>query len=246
MPKTSVISVDLQYDFFDIRQDRVGRIEKALCLPGSRRLIQHARLNKSQLIHVVTGHRDSNSLPLHLAKVGQQPYCLEGTEGAQNINGLFADSDLKVQKTQYSGFFGTNLADHLLGCDTLILCGIATDCCILHTAFDAASYRKHVYVPYQAVFATTPEAYVFGLQAIAKSAGTVVDLEALLKEPGKPWEARLQAEEIKNLAGEWYSIQAGLLENFKAQRSELFALPTASPQEIVASLEAFLSARAVP
>lgn len=245
MTSISILSVDLQNDFFDVRLTGVGRLEKALCMPGARRLIQYARDNDHKVVHVVTGHRDAASLPLHLTRGGQQQlYCVEDTEGAQVAAGLLADGDLRIQKTQLSGFFGTNLADRLAGNDSVILCGIATDCCILHTAFDAASHRKQVYVPYQAVSATTFEAYVFGLQAIAKSAGDVVDLEALLRAPGRPWEARLEPTEIKESAGRWYSAQIRRLEDFRKQRLELFADPPASSREMVASLEAFLSAYA--
>ena len=242
MATTSILSVDLQNDFFDVRREGAGRLEKALCLPGSRRLIQYARGNRHPVVHIVTSHRDVDSLPLHLAKGGQPLYCVEGTKGAQIVDGLFADGDLSIQKTQFSGFFGTRLADQLTACDSLILCGIATDCCVLTTAFDAANHRKHVYVPYQAVSAATLDAYIFGLQTIAKSAGAVIDLEILLRDPGQAWEERLEAKQIKELAGAWYLSQSDLLADFRKRRPELFALPAATPQEMVASLEAFLTA----
>ncbi len=246
MSDICVISIDLQNDFFDVRLPQVGRLEKALCLPGARKLIHHARLNKQQILHVVTHHTGLDTMPLHLVKAGVQPYCREDTEGAQTIDGLVDDDERRIKKMQYSGFFGTDLADHLINCVSLIVCGVAADCCVLHTALDAASHQKNVYIPYQAVSATTLDSYVFGLEVVAKSAGAVVDLEALLRQPERLWEGRLQVDEIRGLAGGWFSTQVEKLEEFRRQRPELFDVPTAPPQEMVANLESFLVARAEP
>jgi nicotinamidase-related amidase len=240
MTKTSILSVDLQNDFLDVRHEGMGRLEKALCLPGARRLIQFGRAREHQIVHVMTVHATASSLPIHLIRGDQQPYCLEGTEGAQIVEGLYEGGDSMVRKTQFSGFFDTDLAAQLASCDSVFLCGIATDCCILTTAFDAASHRKHVYVPYQAVSAANLDAYIFGLQSIAKSVGAIIDLDVLLKDPGRAWEERLRSEKIRSVAGGWYAAQAERLAGFRKQPMPATDLP-ASPGELIARLEAFLA-----
>ncbi len=185
-------------------------------------------------------------MPLHLAKRGLQPYCLTNTEGSRIIDGLFADEDQRVSKSQYSGFSGTNLADLLRDCESVILCGIAADCCILQTAFDAAGLKKHVYIPYQTVSATTLRAYVSGLAIIAKSAGAVVDLAQVMKPLEGLWEARLEEGALEQVTSQWYSAQLKRLEEFRRIRPELFASPMAQPREVVAHLETFLGIGAAP
>jgi nicotinamidase-related amidase len=240
MIKTSILSVDLQNEFLDVRHEGMGRLEKALCLPGARRLIQFGRAREYQIIHSITVHATASSLPIHLIRGDQQPYCLEGTEGVQIVEGLYEGGDSMVRKTQFSGFFSTDLAAQLASFDSVFLCGIATDCCILTTAFDAANHRKNVYVPYQAVSAANLNAYIFGLQAIAKSAGAIIDLDALLKEPSRAWEKRLRPDEIPSIAGGWYATQTERLADFKRQPVPAADLPASLGGQI-ARLEAFLA-----
>jgi nicotinamidase-related amidase len=191
-----------------------------------------------QVFHVVTVHEESATMPLHLSKRGVLPYCVKDTDGVASIDGLIGSNDRRITKTKFSGFFGTTLADEIKEYDSLILCGIATDCCVLQTAMDAVSHGKHVYVPYQAVSASSLSAYVSGLEAIAKSAGAVVDLEAVLRQQGDLWEARLPEgkDEPMSEAADWYSGEERRLLGFKKLQND----PTKQARALIAHLEEFL------
>ena len=61
----------------------------------------------------------------------------------------FVTQDNVVAKNRYSGFFNTNLAERLadLNPDKVIICGVCTDICVLHTTSDARNRDYPVEVP---------------------------------------------------------------------------------------------------
>lgn len=69
-----------------------------------------------------------------------KPHSLQGTPGAQPIAELDRQpGDLVLPKRRFSAFFGTDLAQtlHAAGVDTVLVCGISTNFCVLTTALDA-------------------------------------------------------------------------------------------------------------
>lgn len=210
MPRTALILIDVQKDFFDGRSGHIGNLRKAICLPGVRRLVSHARDRNWDVFHVVTIHEGTHTLPGHLQKLGVQPYCIDGTEGSEIVGGIFEPGDKRISKRWYSGFVGTNLHAEVEDAQSIIIAGVAADCCILTTAFDAATrHAKDVYLPYQATSASTCEAYVFGLQCVAKSAGAVVDLNELIRRGEPAWDQRIH--DVNSLTAtlrDWYESRS--------------------------------------
>lgn len=180
-------------------------------------------------------HDSASTLPVHLVRSGCRPYCLKGTSGAAILSGLFRDGDEVIEKQLFSAFAGTPLGQVVAQTPTLVIAGVATDCCVLTTAFDAATtYRKDVYIPYQAVAASAAEAFAYGLDFIAKSAGAVVDLDHLLARGEPSWADRIHPDVLPQVA----------LERFRQQQQELAALLAEIPdlrsrpvEEAVAILE---------
>lgn len=71
-----------------------------------------------------------------------KPHSLRGTDGAMVFEGLERhDGDIFLPKRRFSAFFKTDLDQSLRmwGVDTVALAGIATNFCVLSTAFDALS-----------------------------------------------------------------------------------------------------------
>ena len=70
-----------------------------------------------------------------------------GTEGAEVIAEFGPeDSDIILPKRRFSAFFGTNL-DAILrekGIDTIAVCGISTQVCVLTTVLDAIAHDFRV------------------------------------------------------------------------------------------------------
>lgn len=68
-----------------------------------------------------------------------KPHAIKDTPGTHVFTGLnVGASDLVVDKPRFSAFFGTDLCVTLKerGIDTLIVCGVATEICVLSTAYD--------------------------------------------------------------------------------------------------------------
>lgn len=72
------------------------------------------------------------------------PHCVEGTAEVEIIPELAGYPGEKVPKTRYSAFYGTDLGQRLeqLQPEKVLVCGCATDICVLHTVTDARN-RDH-------------------------------------------------------------------------------------------------------
>lgn len=70
-----------------------------------------------------------------------------------------------MDKRHYSAFSGTDLDIRLRerGVDTVILTGVLTDICVLHTAVDAYNLGYQIEVVAPAVASLTPENHQFAL-----------------------------------------------------------------------------------
>lgn len=180
---TSLLLIDVQYDFLDFRGPvgSVGAIAKISCLPGLRELIIFARCNCWQIVHVVTKHEDATTLPRRLLERGVPTFCVEDTLGSEIVTGLYQASDVVVNKQSFDGFLNTNLDEIIRGSEIVIIGGLAADCCVFLTAATASnSHSKDVYLPYQAISASTPESWLSSLRTAEKSFATVIDLRSLI------------------------------------------------------------------
>ncbi|GAH03381.1 unnamed protein product, partial [marine sediment metagenome] len=77
------------------------------------------------------------------------PHCLEGTAEAEVIPELARYQGEVIPKRRYSAFFDTPLEEKLnqLKPEKLIICGVCTDICVLHTVADARNRDYKVEVP---------------------------------------------------------------------------------------------------
>lgn len=234
MQRTALVLVDLQKDFFDQRNQSVGRLQKAIGIPATRRLLEHAREMDWRIAHVISIHTGAESLPVHLQRSGLDPYCLEGSEGAGIVAGLREEGEAIVRKRGYNGFAERELVDYLEESRSVVIAGIAADCCILATALDAAStHSKHVYLPYQAISASNLEAYVFGLEAAAKSAGAVLDINNLLDGNEPHWELRIDPASVTHTLESWFKPRLEAVESLRATRPNLSTMAVTDALEIL-------------
>ena len=105
-------------------------------------------------------------------------HCVEGTDETEVIPELteFLTLDNTVPKKRYSGFFNTNLADRLveLAPDKLVVCGVATNVCVLHTTSDARNRDYPVEVYSDCVSGPDPEAHRWALSHLERVLGAKV------------------------------------------------------------------------
>ncbi len=109
------------------------------------------------------------------------PHCVEGTPETQVIPELAKYPGEIMHKRRYSGFFDTQLEQKLaqLKPDKVIVCGVLTDICVLHTVADARNRDYDVEVPVDCVVALDEETQRFALSHIEKVLG------ARLTDPGR-------------------------------------------------------------
>ena len=132
---TALVVIDLQNDYFN--DDELARCRDDV-LANCNRLIGAARDAGAPVVEALTVHApDKSTWALNMLE-DDQGMALEGTEGAQRLDGLL-DPDLRIVKTRDSAFFATELADWLgeRNVDRLVLAGVSTESCIAATATDA-------------------------------------------------------------------------------------------------------------
>tara|TARA_B100001750_G_scaffold246075_1_gene267357 strand:+ start:828 stop:1370 length:543 start_codon:yes stop_codon:yes gene_type:complete len=105
-------------------------------------------------------------------------HCVRGTDEAEVIEQLLPYADSIVQKQRYSAFFETGLESQLiaLGTNEVILCGVCTDICVMHTAADARNRDLVVEVIPGTVASFDEGAHNYALQHMRDILGvTIVD-----------------------------------------------------------------------
>ena len=90
------------------------------------------------------------------------PHCLKGTAEAEVIPELAGYQSEIIPKRRFSGFFDTPLEDKLskLKPEKLIICGVCTDICVLHTVADARNRDYTVEVPVDCVASFDEKAHL--------------------------------------------------------------------------------------
>jgi nicotinamidase/pyrazinamidase len=131
-------------------------------IPKIRGLIEKAIQKRVHLIFAQDWHSpDSKEFEIW----GQ--HCARDTRGAEIIDELspFSKEAYVVKKQKYSDFFGTDVDAHLKekGIRTLIIVGVATNICVMHTAIDASLRGYELIVPEDCVAALSDYEQEYGL-----------------------------------------------------------------------------------
>ncbi len=166
MLKPALIVVDMLYEFV---YGRLRSPEAESIVPVIKKLIDIAHSHSVPVIHVIDQHYPVD----HELRVWGE-HALAGTDEARVIEELAPSSrDYVLGKRWYSGFRGTGLDILLrdLGVDTVIVTGIHTHICVLHTVADAFYYGYNVYVVRDGVAAFSREDHEYALNYMEKIYG---------------------------------------------------------------------------
>jgi len=119
-------------------------------------LVESARATGVPVIFIglmTTPETDSETWTLRMRRREGDPdiesaVCRAGTRGADFFGPQPAPTDTIVYKHKYSGFYETSLEETLngLGVDTLVVCGLTTECCVDSTVRDAFHRDFNVFV----------------------------------------------------------------------------------------------------
>jgi nicotinamidase-related amidase len=130
-------------------------------IPNIQRLIEEEQAAGSRVIFLCDTH-DPDDLEFQMFPV----HCVKGTEEPNVIRELSKYEGEIIPKRRYSAFHDTNLGERLAALDPekVIICGVCTDICVMHTAADARNRDYAVDVPVDCVATFDPEAHTFALQ----------------------------------------------------------------------------------
>ena len=192
--RTALMIVDMQVDFA-APEGVIGRMGVDLsavtpALAAAERLAEAARTAGAPVIFVglfTSPQTDSPMWRERMSRQGGDPdvesdLCRAGQTGSDFHGPKPAEGDLVVHKTRYSAFFGTGLGDTLReqGIDTLVLCGLTTECCVDCTARDAFHQDFHVFVPADACAAYESHVHEAALKIMGLNLAILTDTDAVI------------------------------------------------------------------
>ena len=167
-----VLVVDMLRGFLEPGYNLYCGDEASKIIPNVQRLLQHENQAGSQVLFVCDNHDpDPDDLEFQMFP----KHCVKGTREAEVIPELsrFVFSDNCIPKSQYSGFFNTDLDERLSNAnpEKVIICGVCTDICVLHTAADARNRDLAVEVPTDCVATFGQQAHKCALDHIQNILG---------------------------------------------------------------------------
>lgn len=136
-----------------------------------RRLIERELATGTRVLYLCDSH-DPEDLEFRMFP----PHCIKGTPESEVIPELARYPGEVIPKRRYSCFYDTTLARRLeeLRPERVIVCGVCTDICVMHTVADARDRDYQVEVPAECVATFDPEAHRFALAHMEKILGAKV------------------------------------------------------------------------
>jgi len=127
------------------------------------------------------------------------PHCIEGTAETEVIPELAGYQGEVIPKRRFSGFFDTPLEEKLrqLKPEKLIVCGVCTNICVMHTVAEARNRDYQVEVPVDCVASFDEKGHRFALEHMEKTLGAkLTSVRTSQVKPAKfePAEAVLSGE----------------------------------------------------
>ncbi len=147
--------------------------ESRRIIPHALELVMRERAEGAEILFV-SDHHDPDDLEFNIFPV----HCVIGTEETMVIPELseFVTDSNVIPKKRYSGFFNTNLAERLADIqpEKLMVCGVATNVCVMHTVSDARNRDYEVEVYSDCVSGPDPEMHRFALSHCQRVLGAKV------------------------------------------------------------------------
>jgi nicotinamidase-related amidase len=158
-------------------------------LAAAVKLVDAARAANVPVVFVglqTTPETDSPAWRERMRRRGGDPnaesaVCREGARGAAFVGPRPRPGEPLVAKTRYSGFYETDLNAVLasLGADTLVVCGLTTECCVDCTVRDAFHLDYHVFIPVDACAAYDPALHEAALASLELNCAILTTTDAV-------------------------------------------------------------------
>ena len=192
--RTALVVIDMQVDFASpdgvLGKAGVDMDVVKPALAAAERLVDAARAAGTPVIFVgLMTRSDTDSLfwKERMRRRGGSPdddsgLCRAGEVGSDFYGPTPAPGELVVPKIRYSGFYGTTLDAALKarGVDTIVACGLTTECCVDCTVRDAFHLDYHVFVATDACAAYETDLHEGTLKALDLNCAILVDTDQVL------------------------------------------------------------------
>ena len=162
-----VIVVDMLQGFLQERYPLYCGSDAKQIVPEIRRLLEQVTAGGTTVLYLVDTH-EKNDAEFAMFP----PHCIRGTEECDVIPELYENfPGEKIPKSRFSGFYNTDLDDRLerLNPDKLIVVGVCTDICVLHTVADARNRDYAIEVPANCVASFDRDAHIWALKHMEKN-----------------------------------------------------------------------------
>ena len=168
-----VLVIDMVKGFLEPGHNLYCGDESRQIIPKVHALLLSEQAEGSKIL-IISDHHDPGDLEFQIFPV----HCVKGTEEPHVISELsgFVTEDNVIPKNRYSGFFNTPLEARLSAAnpDKVIICGVCTDICVLHTASDARNRDYSVEVPADCVASFKSDAHDWALSHLRDILGANV------------------------------------------------------------------------
>ena len=185
--RTALLIVDMQVDFAlpdgVLGQAGVDLSTVPAAVAAAMRLAEGARAADLPVIFVGLQTSAKTDSPAwrerawRLGEAASEGLCRQGEPGADFVGPRPEPGDRVIAKTRYSGFFDTDLHATLMAMkvDTLVICGLTTECCVDCTVRDAFQLDYQVFIAADACTAYETDLHEGALKALALNCAIVVD-----------------------------------------------------------------------
>jgi nicotinamidase/pyrazinamidase len=169
----AVIVVDMQRGFLEEGNPLFCGDQARQIIPNVQKLLEGEVAKGSTLLFTADTHdpddKEFQMFPAH---------CVRGTSEVEIIPELseFVEKGTVIPKNRYSGFFGTDMEEKLakLVPEKLIVCGVCTDICVMHTVAEARNRDYAVEVPRDCVASLDSEKHEFALKHMEEILGAKI------------------------------------------------------------------------
>ncbi len=163
-----VLVIDMLRGFLEEGYPLYSGAKARQIIPKIQRLLEKELKQGSRIFFICDNH-DPDDLEFKMFT----PHCIQGTIETEVIPELAKYPGEIIPKKRYSGFFGTALEAKLkhLKPDKLIICGVETDICVMHTTADARNRDYQVEIPVDCVASFDEKAHQFALEHMEKILG---------------------------------------------------------------------------
>ena len=165
---SALLVVDMLVGFLEPGHNLYCGDDARSIVPRVKRLIEGEQAKGTPVFFICDTH-DPDDLEFEMFPV----HCVRGTEEAEIIAELAGYPGEVIRKRRYSAFFETDLGERLdeLKPEKVILCGVCTDICVMHTAADARNRDYDVEVHMDCVATFDPDAHRSALRHMEKILG---------------------------------------------------------------------------